>query len=80
MIQPGMLAVVEQYPGGLDWSFDVHDRLSGGRYVLTVAAWPLSDRIGRRPVMLAGVVWLSPAWRRYWRKTSNGYSCVFARD
>ncbi len=33
---------------------------------------PLSDRIGRRPVMLAGVVGLSsPVWQYYWRKTLN---------
>ncbi len=40
MIQPGMLAVVEQYQAGRLGS-DVHDRLSGGRYVLTMAAWPV---------------------------------------
>ncbi|SQJ25424.1 Multidrug translocase MdfA [Salmonella enterica subsp. enterica] len=41
MIQPGMLAVVEQYQAGPGLGSDVHDRLSGGRYVLTVAAWPV---------------------------------------
>ncbi len=38
-------------------SSDIHDRLSGGRYVAQWLLGPLSDRIGRRPVMLAGVVW-----------------------
>lgn len=33
------------------------DRVSGGRDVLQWLLGPLSDRIGRRPVMLAGVVW-----------------------
>lgn len=33
------------------------DRISGGRDVLQWLLGPLSDRIGRRPVMLAGVVW-----------------------
>lgn len=33
------------------------DRVSGGRDVLQWLTGPLSDRIGRRPVMLAGVVW-----------------------
>ena len=47
----------------------IHDRLSGGRHVFTVAFRPLSDRIGRRPVMLTGVVWfivtcLATCWRR----------------
>ncbi len=27
--------------GRLDWVPAIHDRLSGGRYVLTVAAWPV---------------------------------------
>lgn len=36
---------------------DIHDRLSGGRHVLQWLLGPLSDRIGRRPVMLTGVVW-----------------------
>lgn len=56
MIQPGMLAVVEQYQAGLDWvptSMTAYRR----RHVLQWLLGPLSDRIGRRPVMLTGVVW-----------------------
>ena len=32
MIQPGMLAVVEQYNAGIEWVADLHDRLSGWRH------------------------------------------------
>ncbi len=55
--------------------------LAGGMFLQWLLG-PLSDRIGRRPVMLAGVVWfIVTCWRRYWRKTSNNlHSCVFARD
>lgn len=35
----------------------IDDRLSRGRHVLQWLLGPLSDRIGRRPVMLTGVVW-----------------------
>lgn len=82
MIQPGMLAVVEQYQAGLDWvPTSMTAYLAGGMFLQWLLG-PLSDRIGRRPVMLAASCGLlSPAWRRYWRKTSNNlHSCVFARD
>lgn len=35
----------------------IHDRLSGWRHVLQWLLGPLSDRVGRRPVMLTGVLW-----------------------
>lgn len=81
MIQPGMLAVVEQYQAGLDWvPTSMTAYLAGGMFLQWLLG-PLSDRIGRRPVMLAGVVWfIVTAWRRYWRKTSNNlHSCVFCK-
>lgn len=55
--------------------------LAGGMFLQWLLG-PLSDRIGRRPVMLAGVVWFivtCPA--TLLAKTSNNLpSCVFARD
>lgn len=78
MIQPGMLAVVEQYQAGIDWvPTSMTAYLAGGMFLQWLLG-PLSDRIGRRPVMLAGVVWcglLSPVWQYYWRKTLNNSPC-----
>ena len=55
MIQPGMLAVVEQYQAGIDWvPTSMTAYLAGGMFLQWLLG-PLSDRIGRRPVMLAGV-------------------------
>lgn len=57
LIQPGMLAVVEQYQAGIDWvPTSMTAYLAGGMFLQWLLG-PLSDRIGRRPVMLAGVVW-----------------------
>ncbi|EKY3120109.1 MFS transporter [Cronobacter turicensis] len=57
MIQPGMLAVVEQYQAGVEWvPTSMTAYLAGGMFLQWLLG-PLSDRIGRRPVMLAGVVW-----------------------
>lgn len=57
MIQPGMLAVVEQYQAGIEWvPTSMTAYLAGGMFLQWLLG-PLSDRIGRRPVMLAGVVW-----------------------
>ncbi len=54
MIQPGMLAVVEQYQAGIDWvPTSMTAYLAGGMFLQWLPG-PLSDRIGRRPVMLAG--------------------------
>ena len=52
MIQPGMLAVVEQYQAGIDWvPTSMTAYLAGGMFLQWLLG-PLSDRIGRRPVML----------------------------
>ena len=57
MIQPGMLAVVEQYNAGIEWvPTSMTAYLAGGMFCQWLLG-PLSDRIGRRPVMLTGVVW-----------------------
>jgi len=57
MIQPGMLAVVEQYQAGIEWvPTSMTAYLAGGMFLQWLLG-PLSDRIGRRPVMLVGVVW-----------------------
>lgn len=57
MIQPGMLAVVEQYQAGVEWvPTSMTAYLAGGMFLQWLLG-PLSDRIGRRPVMLAGVAW-----------------------
>ncbi|EPR9007823.1 MFS transporter [Cronobacter turicensis] len=57
MIQPGMLAVVEQYQAGVEWvPTSMTAYLAGGMFLQWLLG-PLSDRIGRRPVMLVGVVW-----------------------
>ncbi|HFZ0120889.1 TPA: MFS transporter [Escherichia coli] len=56
MIQPGMLAVVEQYQAGIDWvPTSMTAYLAGGMFLQWLLG-PLSDRIGRRPVMLAGAL------------------------
>ncbi len=57
MIQPGMLMVVEQYQAGVEWvPTSMTAYLAGGMFLQWLLG-PLSDRIGRRPVMLTGVVW-----------------------
>ncbi|NIY46141.1 MFS transporter [Cedecea colo] len=57
MIQPGMLAVVEQYNAGIEWvPTSMTAYLAGGMFLQWLLG-PLSDRIGRRPVMLTGVMW-----------------------
>ena len=57
MIQPGMLAVVEQYQAGIEWvPTSMTAYLAGGMFLQWLLG-PLSDRVGRRPVMLTGVVW-----------------------
>jgi DHA1 family multidrug/chloramphenicol efflux transport protein-like MFS transporter len=55
MIQPGMLQVVSDFSAGSDWvSTSLTAYLLGGM-TLQWLLGPLSDRLGRRPVMLAGV-------------------------
>jgi Major Facilitator Superfamily. len=57
MIQPGMLAVVEQFQAGNEWvPTSMTAYLAGGMFLQWLLG-PLSDRIGRRPVMLTGVIW-----------------------
>ncbi|ECV7251112.1 MFS transporter [Salmonella enterica subsp. enterica serovar Typhimurium] len=82
MIQPGMLAVVEQYQAGLDWvPTSMTAYLAGGMFLQWLLG-PLSDRIGRRPVMLAGVAvmgrviwWMA---RNYPQRPSLARCMVFA--
>ena len=55
MIQPGMLAVVAQYQAGVEWvPTSMTAYLAGGMFLQWLLG-PLSDRVGRRPVMLWGV-------------------------
>ena len=57
MIQPGMLAVVKEFNAGDEWvPTSMTAYLAGGMFLQWLLG-PLSDRIGRRPVMLTGVVW-----------------------
>ncbi|MDW2742083.1 MFS transporter [Atlantibacter subterraneus] len=57
MIQPGMLTVVAQYQAGVEWvPTSMTAYLAGGMFLQWLLG-PLSDRVGRRPVMLCGVVW-----------------------
>ncbi|MBL7634059.1 MFS transporter [Atlantibacter hermannii] len=57
MIQPGMLTVVAQYQAGVEWvPTSMTAYLAGGIFLQWLLG-PLSDRVGRRPVMLWGVVW-----------------------
>ncbi|WP_411704808.1 MFS transporter [Edaphovirga cremea] len=55
MIQPGMLQVVEDFGASAQWvPASLTAYLSGG-VMLQWLLGPLSDRLGRRPVMLSGV-------------------------
>ncbi len=55
MIQPGMLHVVSDFSASADWvSTSLTAYLCGG-IMLQWLLGPLSDRIGRRPVLLTGV-------------------------
>lgn len=57
MIQPGMLVVVQQYQASVEWvPTSMTAYLAGGVFLQWLLG-PLSDRVGRRPVMLAGVIW-----------------------
>lgn len=57
MIQPGMLAVVAEYRADVTWvPTSMTAYLAGGMFLQWLLG-PLSDRIGRRPVMLCGVLW-----------------------
>ncbi len=55
MIQPGMLAVVTHFKAGAEWvPTSMTAYLAGGIFLQWLLG-PLSDRCGRRPVMLGGV-------------------------
>ncbi len=56
MIQPGMLAVVANFNAGEEWvPTSMTAYLAGGMFLQWLLG-PLSDRRGRRPVMLTGVI------------------------
>lgn len=55
MIQPGMLAVIANFNSSEEWiPASMSAYLAGGIFLLWLLG-PLSDRLGRRPVMLGGV-------------------------
>lgn len=76
MIQPGMLAVVQEFQVGNEWvPTSMTAYLAGGMFLQWLLG-PLSDRIGRRPVMLTGVVWfIVTCSRRCWRRPLNSSPC-----
>ncbi|HEY4714224.1 MAG TPA: MFS transporter, partial [Aquirhabdus sp.] len=56
MIQPGMIAVITEFHVGTEWvARSLTAYLIGGT-LITWLLGPLSDRMGRRPVMLFGAV------------------------
>ncbi|WP_413727495.1 MFS transporter [Sodalis sp. RH19] len=61
MIQPGMMAVVASFNAGREWVPTSMTAYLGGGMVLQWLLGPLSDRRGRRPVMLAGVMFFIAA-------------------
>ncbi len=59
MIQPGMLEVVQNFNVGEEWvPTSMTAYLAGGMFLQWLLG-PLSDRIGRRPVMLTGVIYFA---------------------
>lgn len=61
MIQPGMLIVTAEFDVGPEWvSTSLTAYLIGG-VVLQWLLGPLSDKFGRRPVMLAGILFFAAA-------------------
>ncbi len=56
MIQPGMIAVITEYHVGVEWvARSLTAYLIGGTLITWILG-PLSDRVGRRPVMIFGAV------------------------
>ncbi|WP_312123096.1 MFS transporter, partial [Pantoea vagans] len=61
MIQPGMLIVTSEFSVGPEWvSTSLTAYLIGG-VVLQWLLGPLSDKFGRRPVMLSGILFFAVA-------------------
>ncbi|MDH2066176.1 MFS transporter [Pantoea sp. GD03673] len=61
MIQPGMLIVTSEFSAGPEWvSTSLTAYLIGG-VVLQWLLGPLSDKFGRRPVMLSGILFFAVA-------------------
>jgi len=59
MIQPGMLQVISDFSASADWvSTSLTAYLCGG-ILLQWLLGPLSDRLGRRPVLLTGVAFFT---------------------
>lgn len=56
MIQPGMMAVIDSFNVGREWVPTSMTAYMAGGIALQWLLGPLSDRRGRRPVMLAGVL------------------------
>ncbi|WP_213991275.1 MFS transporter [Sodalis sp. dw_96] len=61
MIQPGMMAVIGSFNAGREWVPTSMTAYLAGGIVLQWLLGPLSDRRGRRPVMLAGVLFFIAA-------------------
>lgn len=59
MILPGMLQVVTEYQSDISWVPTSMTAYLASAALLQWLPGPLSDRIGRRPVMLAGVAWFA---------------------
>ncbi|WP_174889110.1 MFS transporter [Candidatus Williamhamiltonella defendens] len=56
MIQAGMLMVVSDFKAGLEWVATAMTFYLAGGILFELLIGPVSDRLGRRPVMLTGVV------------------------
>ncbi|GGY03973.1 MFS transporter [Paludibacterium paludis] len=61
MIQPGMLAVTREFGADASWVPSAMTAFLLGGAVLSWLVGPVSDRVGRRPVMLGGVVFFIAA-------------------
>lgn len=70
MVQPGMLLVTREFNAGPEWvSTSLTAYLAGG-IVLQWLLGPLSDRVGRRPVMLAGTAFfMLSCLATYWAQS-----------
>ncbi|MFK0529431.1 multidrug transporter MdfA, partial [Escherichia coli] len=75
MIQPGMLAVVEQYQAGIDWvPTSMTAYLAGGMFLQWLLG-PLSDRMGRgRGILAGGGGLFLPPLQKYPRQKHHKYT------